>query len=444
MPFEVETVGACVRRFRIRVPPDELARAFDRELKELAKQVSMPGFRPGKVPRTVLERRFGDSVRAEVKDHLLSDTYQQAVKAHNLHPVETPPIHPPDVKTTPEGDVQVEFEVEVRPQFELLTYKEMKVAAPPVAVSDAEVEDGILKLRRNLAHVHEIESGPIEANDFLLADLTYTLLDGSVLQHPQRVLNLGAGLLETIKIENLAQSFFGKMKGDVVRVSATLPEHFEPKEHAGRTAAIDVAIAKIQRVEVPEVTPELLASMRVESLDELRAKMRESIQQSKEEDRNRSIEEQCLDLLVERHDFELPARLLERVEQEQMEHFRRQLRSVETPEEEVSRRALEFEGRNRELARKRVKARFLLDRIAEEENLQVSQEELQRALQHIAQMAGEQAAEVLEHYKDRDHLGSLALDVRRGKVRSLLRMSAEVVELEGRPSQASSKEASAS
>ncbi|MFO0983972.1 MAG: trigger factor [Planctomycetota bacterium] len=443
MPFAVETLGACVRRVRLEVAPDEVGRAIDEELKKLSRQVSMPGFRQGKVPRSMLERKYGESVRAEVKEHLLSHAYEEAIKAHHLHPVEPPPINPGDVKESAEGSVQVEFEVEVRPEFELLGYKNLKVSAPATDVTEAEVGEGIERLRQNLASVTPVE-GQIEKTDLLLVDLKYALLDGSSFTHGERIVNLAAELLDQTKVQNLAQSFFGKMIGDTVRLSITLPEQFEPKEHAGRTAAVDVVIHKAQRIVVPEMNAAFLAQVGAASEAELQTRMRERIQRAKQDERNRMLEEQCLDLLVDRHEFELPQRLLERVELEQMEHFRSQMRGVETPAEEIERRVLEFDGRNKELARKRLKARFILDRIAEEEKTEVTQDELQAALRHVAEMAGEQAAEVLEHYKDRDHLGALALDVRRGKVRSLLRMSAEVVELEKGPEPAAKKEAPAS
>jgi trigger factor len=442
MSFEVETIGACVRRFRIRVPSEELSRAYQQHLRRLSREVKLPGFRPGKVPPHVLEKRFGESVRTEVREESLSKAYEEALRENHLQPLESPPLKPEQLQPTDDGSLQVEFEIEVRPEFELQPYKSLKASAPPVNVTDEEVDAAIDRLRKSLAEISDVGSGPATSQDLLLADLTYTFLDGAIIKHEGRVVDLTSGLLDQTKVEHLGSMFSGKMVGDVARVSATLPEHFQPKEQAGRTPVIDVAIRKIHRVAMPG-DDDFLKRVGAESMDQLRSLMRTRLTNNKTEERDRFLEEQCVDLLVQRHEFDLPPKLLGRIQQEQAESLRRQMRGAGAPDVEVERRVHEFEGRNAELAQKRLKSRFILDRIAEVEKTDVSQKDLEQALTHIAEMAGEDAPRIMEHYKDRDHLAALALDVRRMKVRSLLRMSAEVVELEGGASGQQQREAAA-
>src|SRR5262249_47823233 len=161
-------IGACVRRFKLRVPAEELSHAYEQHLRRLAKQVNLPGFRPGKVPAHVLEKRYGDSVRTEVREESLSKAYEEALREHHLHPLESPPLKPEQLQPATDGSMQVEFEIEVRPEFDLQPYKELKVSAPQVKVTDEEVEAGIERLRKSAAQVTPVEQGPVGAQDLLV------------------------------------------------------------------------------------------------------------------------------------------------------------------------------------------------------------------------------------------------------------------------------------
>ena len=157
MPAEVTEVGPCKRRIAITISPETVQKAFADMWRQARNNVQMKGFRPGKIPKAVLERKYGDYVRQEVKQNLVNDAYREALKAHDLHPIAAPDVDLEKLEIEPGKGVEFELSVEIRPTFELGEYKGIAVGAPPVKVQDADVERELERFRAGRASIEPIE-----------------------------------------------------------------------------------------------------------------------------------------------------------------------------------------------------------------------------------------------------------------------------------------------
>ncbi|MEE2056621.1 trigger factor [Rhodococcus artemisiae] len=408
----VEQLSPTRVRINVEVPFEELQPDFDRAFQSLAGQVRIPGFRPGKAPRKILEARVGrGAVLEQVVNDAIQSRYSEAVTANEVKAIGQPEI---DI-TKLEDNVELVFaaEVDVRPEVTLPDFSEIAVTVDPVEISDEDIEEQLLSLRQRFGTLTGVERA-VQDGDFVSIDLSATVDGEEVTEAATEGLSheVGSGQL----IEGLDEAIIGLEAGGSKEFTSTLVAG----EYAGKEAVVTVKVNSVKERELPAEDDEFaqLAS-EFDTLDELKADLRERVGRVKQVEQAGQIRDKVLDELLDKVEVPLPEAVVQAEIDSALHDAIHELDHNEAEldkllEAQGSSRE-EFDKEARESAERSVKTQLLLDSIAESENTTVEQEELTERIFFQAQRYGIPPEQFIQQISQANQLGAIFADVRRGK-----------------------------
>ncbi|MGQ0718852.1 MAG: trigger factor [Pseudonocardiales bacterium] len=426
MKSTVEHLSPTRVKINVEVSFDELKPDFDRAYKKIAQQVRIPGFRPGKAPARIVEQRLGrEVVLDEVVSAAVPAKYVELVTSGEVRPLGRPDI---EVTKIEDGD-HLEFtaEVDVRPEIEMPAFGELAVSVDDVDVTDAEVGEQLDGLRSRFGTLTGVER-PVQQDDFVALDLSATI-DGEEVEELATTglsYQIGSGQL----VEGIDDALLGASSGEERVFTTTLV--------TGQQAEMTAKVQAVKERELPAADDEFaqLAS-EFDTLDELRADLRERLGRVKAMQQGAQARDKVLTALLATTEVPLPESILNA----ELESRRRDaLQAFENDEqrlgqwlEQQGHTAEEFETDLRSAAQETVKARLLLDAIADAEELSVTDDELTERIVYQAQRNGISPNEYAQRAKDAGELGSMYADVRRGKALVTVVRQATVTDATGNP-----------
>jgi trigger factor len=430
MAFEVETPSETQAKVRIRVAPEAVAEALEHEIADLKQRARLPGFRPGKVPRQVLEKKVGDSLVRSVRRRLVTEALEEGIQERHLHPVDAPPLEDRHLEPKEDGSLSVELDFEVIPHVDPTGYDRFSARPPAIVLHDEDVDRELEGLRRQAARFEEVADGLIAAGDVVVVDLRMRFLDGSSLPpFENRVVDTGAGLVDGVPCEDAKSVFVGRGRGDALRLTIKLPVQFPIEEHRGKTAVTDCTVKDVRRIVLPELqSAEFHSLFGAKDFEDLRGKVRERLQRLLKAEQDRALEELCVDELLERNRCVLPAGFLQRRLDSERERIRRELVERGLPPEQIERQLLEIEGRLRTEVERRLCATFLLDRLADKLGVEVGSQELEQQFVLMAQTWQVDPQKLFDEMHAQGLVPRVIDDLRRAKVRRQLRETAAAAE----------------
>ncbi|RMD81655.1 MAG: trigger factor [Candidatus Dadabacteria bacterium] len=403
----VEERGPVRRVLSVTVSAERVAREFDRAYRRLGQRVRVPGFRPGKVPRRVLEMRYGDQVREEVVSELIEATCAEAIKEQGLDVVTSPRLIQHELDE--QNRLHFEAMLDVRPVFELKPYKGLAAERRVVRVSEEDVDKALASLRERFAILEtEEDRVNVAQGDVIVADLE-AFCDGQPLAKGtgQGVqIEVGSGRLP----EQLEKQLVGVTRGIRTPILVRFEHDHPDPDLAGKLVRFDVTVREIKNKILPALDDEFAAEVGIEgcqTLADLRAKIREDLERREQADADRRMRNEVLAALVEAHEFEVPEALVE----DQLVRMLRDMGVTEVPEDKVGevRQALE------PAATRQVRAGFILDAIADAEGIEVAEDELREAIKRQLAAAGSQIEAVQAYYRRPGAVAALRRDLRRDK-----------------------------
>jgi len=407
IPFSVRTAdeGAVQRTLEVEIPAEQVGRAFDRVLRDLAKHARVRGFRPGKAPRSVIRKLYGGTVAEEVERWLVGRTLEPAVEESGVTPVVEPAI---DAPLPAEGEAYAyRVGMEVKPTIELGELTGLPAKKPLATVEDDAVDRELDALRERQAVFVEEPEGATAARGHTLTIDFVGRVDGKPFEGGSaqgHELELGSGRL----VPGFEEQLEGARAGDDVEVAITFPDDYGNAELAGREAAFDVHVAAIRRRELPELDDELAKDVGdFESLDELRARVRSDLEAAAERRARGELERSVMDALIERTPFEVGPGLVDRQLQNRLAGAHQQLQAS-IPHEQLHEQLARWQEEWRPQAEREVRESLLLEAVAREQGLEVDDAELDA---HLAETAAEQgagdAARLRKLYEERDLIEGL-------------------------------------
>ena len=417
MKSTIEDVSSVKKKLHIQVAPDTIAQEMVKAVADAAKKAKIPGFRPGKAPKAVVERHYAAEIETEVMNKLITDSYLQALQEHNLNPVDVPSITniSPFDKAAPLNYTAV---VEVRPNIELGVYDGIEVKEESVAVSDEELNQTIDRLRDMYAQLEVVEDRPLEKNDTAIIDFEGSR-DGKTIEGAKAadyMLSLGSDSL----IPGFEEQLVGMKRGETRTLNVTFPADYSNKELAGKDAQFVVSLKEIKKKVLPELNDEFAKDIgNNKSVDELKEGIKKDIEIRKKNELASSQREALLSKLVDAHTFDVPGGMVERELQSMARSQATRLarRGVDVNSFDYAK----FREENKDLAEKRVKGILLLDVIAEKEKLDVTDDEVSSAIAVMARSAGKTVAEVKKYYESLEGgLDNMKSSLAREKTLSLL------------------------
>ncbi|MFI9535131.1 trigger factor [Nocardia fusca] len=413
MKSTVEQLSPTRVRINVEVPFEELKPDFDRAYKALAKQVRIPGFRPGKAPAKLLEARLGrGAVLEQVVNDALPGRYSEAVTTSEVKVIGQPEI---EITKIEDGqELAFTAEVDVRPEITLPEdYSTIAVTVDAIEITDADIDEQLQSLRQRFGTLTGVER-PVQEGDFVSIDLSATVDGEEVPEAATTGLSheVGSGQL----IEGLDETLIGMSAEESKEFTSTLVAG----EHAGREATITVTLGSVKERELPEADDEFaqLAS-EFDTIDELKDDLRSRVERVKKVQQAGDIRDKVLEQLLESVEVPLPEAVV-KAEIDAVQHDA--IHGFDHDEAKFA-EALEAQGSSREefdadtlaAAEKSVKTQLLLDAVAEAEGTQVGQEELTERILFQAQRYGMAPEQFIQQVQQAGQLGAVFADVRRGK-----------------------------
>ncbi|HYV24872.1 MAG TPA: trigger factor [Pyrinomonadaceae bacterium] len=391
MKTELKEVSPTRKQIDIEIEADAVRKVYDRVSDQYAKAANVPGFRPGHAPRGVVRTRFKDQIRTEVLRELLPDAVQKALADHNVQALGEPELNIQNnegLEQLGQKPITFNVNVDVLPEIKLGEYKGLEATRRTRPVKDEDVDRVVEQLRENSASLEPVEDRGAQVDDTVTANFHGTFVNEPEAE-PINVQDVDVVLGGPGIVQAITDNLTGTRADDEKTFSIEYPEDFEAKGLAGKTIEYQVKVSAVRVKELPKLDDEWAQSLggegeEIESLDQLRGKIRADVEAQAKNEAEGSVRTQLLRKLVEGHEFELPERLVEH----QTEHrFESIVRDMIGQGIDPRNPQLDWEKAResvKEQARYELRSSLLLEQIADEEKIDVSDQEIEDEIQVIA------------------------------------------------------------
>lgn len=392
MNVRIESPGPCRRELHIEVPAEKVRAAFDEIASAYAKQARIPGFRPGKAPRDLVCRKFQKEIRDDVKEQLVPQAYREAVLKEKIQTVAVLDVREKDLHE--DQPFAFTVVVDVQPDFVLPGYKGMQVKAEAVQVADADVDNVLASIRDQNARFEDA-TRPVEAGDLVKIDFSGTIDGRGVEEIAPGAKGLGESKdfwlmadAENEFLPGFSKALLGAAIGEERTVEVTFPAEFGEKQLAGRQAVYCATVTGVRRKVLPELDDAFLKSLSMDSVDALKARVREDLVRMREQNEKRRQQNEIARLLLEQTTLELPESTVQEETRNEVYDLVRQSQSRGVAREEIENRREEIFEAAAKTAADKVKLRYILRRIAREEKIDVTEQEVEVRIAGLARSWG--------------------------------------------------------
>ncbi len=390
MKVEVETQPHCVATLKIELPPSEVSKEWDAIADSFAAHARIPGYRPGKAPKRVIEAKFRKDIQDELTKKLVSKSYHQAIEQENLRVVSLTNLE--DVEFGEDRSMRFRATVVTAPEFELPEYKGIPLQLPDTKVTEAEIEAAVERLREQSADFVDVPERGLEMEDFAVLDFAGAVEGKPIAElAPNASRNLQGGKKFWLRLApdnflpGFAEQLLGLKPNESRKVTVEFPGEFPVPELAGKTAEYDVMLHEIKQRVLPAIDDAFAGKwMPGKNVAELRERLEHQIEHEKEHERQRAQEAQIVRYLLERTQFELPPNLLKSETRSTLAELVQRNRERGVPDEMMKDKEQELIQAAGGLATHRLKTNFILHRIAEQEKIRVTREDLDERIRHEA------------------------------------------------------------
>lgn len=381
-----EATASCRREIELEIPAEEVQKSMEKIARDIARVARVPGFRPGKAPVTLIRRRFADDIKSEVLQSLIPERIEKALEEQKLVPVTRPQVDHVDFPEA--GPVKFRAVFEVFPEFELGDYKGLEVEVDALEVTDEDVAKTLEEMRSRAATFVPVEGRTLADGDFAVLKLIGAPEGGGEPVQAENVLcHIGAE--ETMDAFNT--NLRGAQTGDKKQFDATYPQDYPDPKLGGKTFHYTVDVIGIKEKKLPELNDEFAKDVDATSLEDLRTKIRENLVAARDHRQREQAEQKLIEALIAKHDFPVPEALVEHQQDARLERVVRSLAGQGVDPRAVNVDWVSLRQRQRERAVGDVKAEMLLDKVATAENIEVTEEEFEQQIAHLAEHSGETA-----------------------------------------------------
>jgi trigger factor len=427
--IQTEEKGTLRQRLTISVPRSVFEERLDEQFEELQRERDIRGFRRGRAPRRLVEKTFGSEVNDAVKDQVVGEAYLAAVDKQGLKVLGDPDLDFEKIKLPAEGDLQFSCEVEIKPEFQMPELKAIPIRRPVIQITDGDVDQQIERLRMRSGHYDPVEGGTVQPDDVVVADVKLTIGDAVVTEESNVQFAARPSRIEGIVVDKLGEALVGAKAGDERDVEAVVPDDHEKEEHRGKKAQIHIKVHDIKRLVLPPLDDSLAQTMGFENLAELRTMIRAESESRLDQEIRRGMRAQIRQYLLANTQLEIPpalgSRQTERVVARQLVELQRQ----GVPDVEIEKHLDELRTTAHEQAVQEVKAFFILEKVAEDFEIDVTEDELNGQVAQIARSMNRRFDRVRDELMNRGALQALYISIREDKCLDRLLEEAQVTEV---------------
>jgi trigger factor len=411
MNVSVVDLSANQKKLQVEIPATRVQGLLDEKYRDLAKSIRIKGFRPGKVPRSIIKSYYGKTVENEVSSQFIHDTFQDALREANLKPLVEADVS--EIRFEDNGAFTYVALVDVSPPIDLEDYKGTTVQRPPVEIDETHVEGELERIRQQHSQLRSLEEDrPIAPGDIVLVDFVPTV-DGEVFEKGKAndyMVEVGKQSLHP----EFDQHIVGHRSGDSVAFELDYAEDAPTREIAGKRVHFDVTIREIKEKLTPELDDEFAKEVgQFETLEELRQTVREQLLKRDTEKSSALVRQQIIDQLISRVNIEVSSRVIEREVDRLINMLRHQFESqglkIDTGRFDTAGIRAEY----RPQAEKNVRWQLICDHVAEREGLELTTQELEEVYHEVAQAARMDVATIKRDYSD----SSIVYQAKEGRLR---------------------------
>ncbi len=428
---KIEDAGPCKKKVSVEVLQEKIKEALSEEYKELKHGAEVPGFRKGRAPMRLLEKKFGSDITKQVKLKLLAEASESAVSDNEIDVLGDPDIKYDEIELPDEGSMKFDFEVEVRPEFELPSLEGIAVDKPKIEIGDDEINEQIASICKR-AGVWEPKDGSVEDDDQVVADV---LMDIEGVEEDDKRENIeitssANGFVGGVPVEKLNELLAGAKAGDEKKTKVDVPATFYNEQLRGKSIEITIDIKDVKQLVPAELNEEFFTRIGVDDADELKDRISEQLEQQADSQAKQQMAEQIHEYLRKNVELDLPesivadqsTRILQRqysnmlmqgMEREQMDQQMGQLRSSSEDE-----------------ARQQLKTFFVMDKVAENFKVEVTDEEVNSRIAQVAAMQGRRPEKMREELARDGSLAQFSLEIREQKCIEKMLETAEITEVD--------------
>ncbi len=398
----IEEISTVKKRLTITVPKETVKSEIDSAYRNLKSTASIAGFRKGAVPRGVLQAKFGESVMADVSGRLVELSYTKAVRDNNLSPAGNPEIDFESLKIDSNADLTYVATCEVSPDVKIEGYRGMELSKQETEVSDADVEDALSRLAESRVEYVEVDRAGAD-NDLVTVDFEASVNGKPVddIKADDFPVMIGSNT----PLPGFDTAVKGVKKDTVKEVTLKIPETYKDKELADKDALFKITVKAVKEKRLPDIDDEFAKDLNEESLETLRKKVADDLVSVKAESEKERIKTEILDKLIEKHQFELPTSLVDRYHSVILNNIVDSMKAGNMDPEDANLGPDELKEKYRSEAERRVREDIVLDSISASENLEVSTEEVDKAVRHLAEQRQIPYESLMERIEQEGSLG---------------------------------------
>jgi len=432
MKVEVEKQPGFVSTLQIELAPEEVAKEWDAIANSFARFAKIPGYRPGKAPRAVIDKRFRKEIQEELTKKLVSKSYREAIEQEQLRVASLTNIE--DVQFGEDKSMRFRATVVTAPEFDLPDYKNIAVQLTETKVSTAEVDEALERLRDQSADFVDLPGRGLQMGDFAVLDFEGSADNKPISEiAPQASKNLQGGKKFWLHLEadnflpKFCEQLIGQKPDETRLVIIHFPEDFPVKELAGKKADYAVTVREIKEKILPAVDDAFAAKLVPgKSLPDLRQIIEHDIEHAKEHDAERAKESQIVKYLHEQIHFELPPALLQNETRRALAELVQRNRERGVTDEMLKEKEKELIEGAAGLAANRLKTNFILHRIAEQEKIQVAKEDMDLRIRQEAARYDISPDKMRKELQQKDALDDIAEQILLGKTLDFLKANVSV------------------
>lgn len=430
LDVSIEKVSTCQRRVKVSIPRDDINRYLERAVAELMPSAQLPGFRPGRAPRSLVSSRFKTELSDQIRSQLLTEAMSQVTEQEKLSPISEPDIDMGAVVLPDEGPMTFEFSIEVRPEFDMPTWKGLSIKRPSREISEEDVAEALSNILRERSRLVPHDGGPA-TGDMIVANLRF--LDGDTLLSEANELEIVVRPKLSFADAALAgfDALVKKAKaGETVTAKVKISDEAAVEALRGKEVTLELKVIEVKKLELPELAAELLEELGgFESPEALHQAVRKQLENQLEWHRRRQVRQQVASALTAAANWDLPPDLLRRQSQRELERSILELRRSGFDDDSIRRHVNELRQSVMASTARALKEHFILERIAEEESIADVATDYDEEIRAIAAQSGEPPRRVRASLEKRGLMDVLRNQIIERKTLDLVTENAKFIEM---------------
>lgn len=423
----IEDAGPCKKVLKFEIPKETLESEFEKKTEEVCNTVELPGFRKGRAPRKLVEKRFGAQIKDEVKQSVVTDSYQKVLEEHKLNPVGNPSFG----EITLEIGKPLNFDVtlEVWPTFEVKQYKGLNLKKKAATVTDEDIEKALKDVSLQKAQLTVVKGGNVTNGDRVICDVTVDVDEKAILEDDDvEILVANNYAVAHIPIPDLATKLEGMKSGEERKIDVKLPDAFPQEDYRGKDAKLKLILKEIKRLTLPVVDENFAKILGFETLEDLKHRIRKQIENEKKKWVEDDLKNQILNALLSQTNFELPEDFVKYHTEQRIYKYQLDLLNRGLPLDEIQKQTEKIKNASAESVVRDLKVSLVLNRIAELEKIFITENEVEQRILDIARAYNTEPDRVRKQLERQGSFSYLRSDMREQKVLSFLFKEAKIEE----------------